>query len=142
MSRLQWKKFRPDFLRVAVQDGHGAAQAEPRFARRAGIEIKHASDGLAKCPVRVAENDGIRLRARDALPDALALCNKICAASPNHGKPYYTGRAKRVRIDDVMDEEFPRAKLEDFRFLERQVHVGVAINGGDGPSPRRSAAAR
>ena len=31
-----------------------------------------------------------------------------------------------------MDEEFPRRQLDDFRFLERQAHVGVAINGGDG----------
>ena len=55
-----------DFLRVTVQDGHGAAQAELRLARRAGIEIKHAANGLAKRPVRVAEDDDIRLRARDA----------------------------------------------------------------------------
>src|ERR1035438_4028099 len=100
-----------DFSLVAMQNGHGAAQTELRLARRAGIEIKHAADGLAKRPVRVAEDDDVRLRPRDALPDAVA---------------------RRVRVDDVMDEKFARAKLDDFRLLERQPHVGVAINGGDG----------
>ena len=101
----------PDFLRVAVQDGHGAAQAELRLARRAGIEIQHAADGLAKRPMCVAEDDHLRLRPRNALLQPVI---------------------RRKRIDDVEDEEFPRAKLDDFRFLERKSHVGIAIDGGDG----------
>src|SRR6266478_6437465 len=48
--------FRPHPFLVAVQDGHAAGQAEPRFAGVTRIQIERSAEGLTKGLVRMAEH--------------------------------------------------------------------------------------
>src|SRR5271170_5185855 len=90
--------FGADFPFVTMQNGHAAFQAKPRPARVTGIEKQDPANYFTKRLVRVAEDDGIRTLAGDAVFDSVG------------------GRA---RIYDVMHEKFSRGQFDDFRFLER-----------------------
>ena len=68
-----------------MQNGDAAFRAKFRLAGIARIEKQNPADRLAKLFVRVAEDDRIRFFARE---------------------PRLQFVRRRVRIDDVMDEEF------------------------------------
>ena len=100
-----------DFPADHLQDGHAAFRAEFGLARIAGIEEEHAVQHLRKWPVRVPKDDGVRLLL---------------------GKLVRDGLGQRPRVDNVVDEKFLLRERDDFRELERQAGIHVALHDGDG----------
>ena len=101
----------PDFLADHSENRHAAFRAELGLARVTGIEKENAVHRLRERLVRVAENDGVRLLLLDLRLDRFG---------------------QRPRIDDVMDEKFFRRERYDFRELERQADVHIALHHGHG----------
>jgi len=110
-KKSKWKVFRADFLVVTMQDGDAAFRAEFRLAGIAGVEKQNSASRLAKPFVRVAENDCVRPLACDSR---------------------FQPVRRRLRMDDVMNQEFFFRKLDGFRFPEGNSRVVVSQHCGYG----------